>query len=586
MALKRMALRDFVIVRELDIDLSAGFTVLTGETGAGKSILIDALQLALGARADTSWVREGASRAEVSAEFELPAERLSWLNHWLLEAGFETDDALGNTLLLRRTVDAQGKSRAWINGSSATATQLKTLGDELVDIHGQHAWATLSRPDAVRGLLDAYAGNTSQQLSIHWSAWRQAGKALENAQKAQDTLQNERERVLWQISEVGKLAPGADEWVELNAQHARLSNAQSLIEAAQTALNTLQDDDNDAGTGASLGVIAGLVKAQLALQNRAQIEPEFQTLSEVLASNLAQIEDAAHSLSSYLRNTELEPERLEQLDERLSLWLSLARRYKRTPAELPALLASWKEELTRLDASTDLAALELSEQAAAKAYRAEALATSKKRQKAAPKLAVAITAAMQGLGMQGGAFEVALTPLDSPSEAGLEDISFLVAGHAGSTPRPVGKVASGGELSRIALAISVVTSQLGTAQTLIFDEVDSGVGGAVAETVGRLMKQLGVDRQVLAVTHLPQVAACADHHLVVAKQLVGSSTESSVSPVLGKQRVAEIARMLGGERVSDATLAHATEMIAIQANNTPATAIFTHKTRVLTQESA
>ncbi|MDO8459103.1 MAG: DNA repair protein RecN [Burkholderiaceae bacterium] len=582
MALKRMALRDFVIVRELDIDLAAGFTVLTGETGAGKSILIDALQLALGARADSTWVREGASRAEVSAEFEVPAGRQNWLNHWLQEAGFESD----GTLLLRRTVDTQGKSRAWINGSSATATQLKTLGDELVDIHGQHAWATLSRPDAVRGLLDAYAGNTSQQLSIYWSTWRQAGKALENAQKAQDTLQNERERVLWQISEVGKLAPGADEWVELNAQHAKLSNAQSLIEAAQTALNTLQDDDNDSGTGASLGVIAGLVKAQLALQNRAQIEPEFQTLSEVLASNLAQIEDAAHSLSGYLRQTELEPERLEQLDERLSLWLSLARRYKRTPAELPALLASWKEELTRLDASTDLAALELSEQAAAKAYWAEALAISKKRQKAAPKLAVAITEAMQGLGMQGGAFEVALTPLDSPSEAGLEDISFLVAGHAGSTPRPVGKVASGGELSRIALAISVVTSQLGTAQTLIFDEVDSGVGGAVAETVGRLMKQLGVDRQVLAVTHLPQVAACADHHLVVAKQLVGSSTESSVSPVLGKQRVAEIARMLGGERVSDATLAHATEMIAVQANNTPAKAIFTPKTRVLTQESA
>ena len=579
MALKRMALRDFVIVRELDIDLAAGFTVLTGETGAGKSILIDALQLALGARADSTWVREGASRAEVSAEFDVPAGRQNWLNHWLQEAGFESDD----TLLLRRTVDTQGKSRAWINGSSATATQLKTLGDELVDIHGQHAWATLSRPDAVRGLLDAYAGNTGQQLSIYWSAWRQASKALENAQKAQDTLQNERERVLWQISEVGKLAPGADEWVELNAQHARLSNAQSLIEAAQTALNTLQDDDSDSGTG---GVIAGLVKAQLALQNRVQIEPEFQALAEVLASNLAQIEDAAHSLSGYLRQTELEPERLEQLDERLSLWLSLARRYKRTPAELPTLLASWKEELTRLDASTDLAALERTEQAAAKAYQTEALAISKKRQKAAPKLAVAITEAMQGLGMQGGAFEVALTPLDSPTEAGLEDISFLVAGHAGSTPRPVGKVASGGELSRIALAISVVTSQLGTAQTLIFDEVDSGVGGAVAETVGRLMKQLGVDRQVLAVTHLPQVAACADHHLVVAKQLVGSSTESSVSPVLGKQRVAEIARMLGGERVSDATLAHATEMIATQANNTPAMVLFTPKTRVLTQESA
>ena len=572
-----MALRDFVIVRELDIDLAAGFTVLTGETGAGKSILIDALQLALGARADAGWVREGANRLEVSAEFDVLAARQRWLHDWLQEAGFEAHDGQENTLLLRRTVDLQGKSRAWINGSSATATQLKALGDELVDIHGQHAWATLNRPEAVRGLLDAYAGNNTQSLSIHWTAWRQAGKTLGNAKKAQDTLQNERERVLWQISEVGKLAPGDDEWEGLNAQHAKLSNAQSLLAAAQIALSALQNDDDDTGAG----VIAGLVKAQAALENRAQIEPEFQVLSEVLASNLAQIEDAAHTLNSYLRKTELEPERLEQLDERLSLWLSLARRYKRTPDELPALLASWKEELTRLDASTDLAALEAAEQAAAKIYQTEALAISKKRQKAAPKLAVAITEAMQGLGMQGGAFEVALTSLELPTEAGLEDIGFLVAGHAGSTPRPVGKVASGGELSRIALAISVVTSQLGTAQTLIFDEVDSGVGGAVAETVGRLMKQLGVDRQVLAVTHLPQVAACADHHLVVAKQLVGGSTESSVTPVLEKQRVAEIARMLGGERVTEATLMHATEMIAIQATNTPANAKFSSKIEVL-----
>lgn len=571
MALKRMVLRDFVIVRELDIDLAAGFTVLTGETGAGKSILIDALQLALGARADTAWIREGASRTEVSAEFEVPAAQQSWLTDWLQEAGFESED----TLRLRRTVDAQGKSRAWVNGSSATAAQLKALGDELVDIHGQHAWATLSRPDAVRGLLDAYAGNACQPLSTCWSAWRQASKALDSAKKAQDSLQHERERVLWQMSEVGKLAPGADEWDALNAQHAKLSNAQSLIEAAQTALTALQDDDDDAGTGTGLGVIAGLVKAQLALQNRAQIEPEFQVLSDALASNLAQLEDTAHTLSSYLRNTELEPDRLEQLDERLSLWLSLARRYKRTPAELPALLASWTEELTRLDACSDLAALEAAEQVAAKAYQTEAAVVSKKRQHAAPKLARAVSEAMQGLGMQGGAFEVALTPLESPTAAGLEDISFLVAGHAGSTPRPVGKVASGGELSRIALAISVVTSQLGTAQTLIFDEVDSGIGGAVATTVGRLMKQLGIDRQVLAVTHLPQVAACADQHLVVAKQRVGSSTESHVSPADGQQRVAEIARMLGGERVSDTTLAHAIEMIAINPANTPADPLFT-----------
>ena len=577
MALKRIALRDFVIVRELELDLSSGFTVLTGETGAGKSILIDALQLALGARADTAWVREGASRTEVSAEFDVPLERKAWLNHWLTEAGFVIDE----TLLLRRTVDTQGKSRAWINGSSATATQLKELGDELVDIHGQHAWATLSRADAVRGLLDAYAGNNCLPLSTLWTQWRAATKALDNAKAAMSNLQNERERVLWQIAEVGKLAPGADEWDELSAQHTKLSNAQSLLEAAQTAFSALQDDDSGSRSAGN-DVISGLVKAHSALQNREHIEPEFKALADVLSSTLAQLEDAAHSLNSYLRNTELEPQRLAELDERMALWLSLSRRYKRTPEELPVLLASWKVELTRLDASTDLAALEAAEQQAAKAYQAEATAISKKRRVAAPKLAAAITAAMQGLGMQGGAFEVALTALEAPAEAGLEEVGFLVAGHAGSTPRPVGKVASGGELSRIALAISVVTSQLGTAQTLIFDEVDAGVGGAVAETVGRLMKQLGLDRQVLAVTHLPQVAACANQHLVVAKQLLGQTTESSVTPVEKTERVNEIARMLGGAKVTDATIAHAIDMIATQAINTLANAefepIFTAKT--------
>ena len=571
MALKRIALRDFVIVRELELDLASGFTVLTGETGAGKSILIDALQLALGARADTAWVREGATRAEVSAEFDIPAARKVWLNTWLEEAGFEVED----TLLLRRTVDTAGKSRAWVNGSSATATQLKELGDELVDIHGQHAWATLSRADAVRGLLDAYAGNHCQPLSAFWTQWRAATKALDTAKAAMHNLQNERERVLWQIAEVGKLAPGADEWDELNAQHTKLSNAQSLLEAAQTAFSALQDDESGSNADAHFNVMSGLVKAHSALEARAHIEPEFKALADVLASNLAQLEDAAHSLNSYLRKTELEPQRLAELDERMALWLSLSRRYKRTPEELPALLASWKEELTRLDASTDLAALEAAEQKAAKAYQTEASAISKKRRASAPKLAEAITSAMQGLGMQGGAFEVALTALDAPAEAGLEDVGFLVAGHAGSTPRPVGKVASGGELSRIALAISVVTSQLGTAQTLIFDEVDAGVGGAVAETVGRLMKQLGVDRQVLAVTHLPQVAACADQHLVVAKRLQGHNTESSVTEVVQTDRVNEIARMLGGAQVTEATILHATEMIASQAINTPAKGIFT-----------
>jgi DNA repair protein RecN (Recombination protein N) len=545
MSLKRITLRDFVIVRELELDLSAGLTVLTGETGAGKSILIDALQLALGARAEAGVVREGAARADISAEFDAPAGLAAWLE----EAGFDTTD----TLLLRRSVDAQGKSRAWINGSPATATQLREAGDQLVDIHGQHAWQSLTRPEPVRGLLDAYAGIGTAPLARLWQQWRAAQSALAEARTAQDTLQRERERLAWQIGEVDKLAPGADEWEELNAHHTRLSNAQALLDAAQAALAALEEDET--------GALGGLARSHQLLQNQEHIEPDFRELAQVLASSLAQAEDAAHSLHAWLRKTDPDPDRLAELDTRMGLWLSLARRYKRTPAELPGLLAAWKDELARLDAAADLAALEAAEHQAREAYMAQARLISKARAKAAPQLAKAITLAMQGLGMQGGRFEVALQNSEHPAQSGLEDVGFLVAGHAGSTPRPVGKVASGGELSRIALAIAVTTSQLGTAQTLIFDEVDSGVGGAVAETVGRLMKQLGRDRQVLAVTHLPQVAACADHHLVVSKQADGGGTASTVAGVEGEQRVAEVARMLGGERLSGTTLAHAKEML-------------------------
>ncbi len=548
MSLQHIVLRDFVIVRELDLDLSSGFSALTGETGAGKSILIDALQLVLGARAESSVVREGAARAEISVEFDTTPEILQWLD----AEGFPnlaTDDQL----LLRRTIDAQGKSRAWINGSLATATQLRALGDRVLDIHGQHAWQSLTRPDAVRGLLDAYAGVTLQSLTQAWAHWRQAMQTLQDARNAQTTLQEERERLLWQITEVDKLSPALDEWDELNSQHTRLSNAQALMDAAQNAIDALEDDDR--------GALRLLSKAQDVLQSQTDVEPEFSSLVDVMASSLAQAADVAHSLNTYLGRTELDPARLQTLDDRMSLWMSLARRFKRTPQELPALYQEWKVRLSQLDAATDLEALEAAEAKAATAYQAQARKVSQARAQAAPQLATAITQAMQGLGMQGGRFEVQLDKTEHPTASGLESITFLVAGHPGSTPRPVGKVASGGELSRIALAIAVTTSALGTAQTLIFDEVDSGVGGAVAETVGRLMKQLGQDRQVLAVTHLPQVAACADHHLVVSKHSDAQGTSSQVTALSADARVNEIARMLGGEKVSDTTLAHAREML-------------------------
>ena len=552
MALRHISLRDFVIVRELDLNLSQGFSVLTGETGAGKSILIDALQLALGERSDASVVREGATRCEVTAEFDCPPKA----NAILEDAGFE----ISNTLLLRRSVDAQGKSRAWVNGSQATATQLRALGEMLLDIHGQHAWQSLTRPDAVRGLLDAYAGLSTDTLKTAWHTWRQTQQAVQNARHAQDSLSREQERLAWQIGELDKLAPALDEWEELNAQHTRLSHAQALIDAGQSALSTL-DGDESSRLGADTGALGLLSKAINNLQDQSHVEPEFQSMVDVLQSSLAQAEDAVHSLQSYLRKTDLDPDRLNELDTRMSQWLSLARRYKRPPEELAALLAGWKQELNALEAASDLEGLEAQEKAAAQAYQTEAKKLSQLRKKAAPKLAQSVTQAMQNLGMQGGRFEVALIGLDQAAQHGLEDIQFLVAGHAGSTPRPVGKVASGGELSRIALAIAVTTSELGEAGTLIFDEVDSGVGGAVAETVGRLMKQLGVHRQVLAVTHLPQVAACADHHLWVSKTSAQEGVSSSVTPISGEQRVTEIARMLGGEKLSATTLAHAREML-------------------------
>ena len=545
MSLRAMGLRDFVIVRSLDLEFSSGLSVLTGETGAGKSILIDALQLALGARAEASVVREGATRCEISAEFDTSAP----VQQWLSEAGFDASDSL----LLKRTIDAQGKSRAWINGSAATATQLREVGDCLVDIHGQHAWQSLTRPDAVRGLLDAYSGIDTKALAALWQEWRASQLALEQAKLAQSNLVQERERLEWQISELEKLNPLPDEWETLNADHTRLSHAQTLLDAAQHALRELDTDDQ--------GALAQLAKAQNLLADQAAVEPEFQNLADVLASSLAQTSDAAHSLQAWLRRTDLDPQRLQSLDERMGLWMSLARRYKRQPAELAALLQSWRHELKRLEQASDLAALEKALALAGQAYQAEARRVSQTRGRGAPKLAKAITQAMQGLGMQGGSFEVALNKLPQGQSSGLEEVVFLVAGHAGSTPRPVGKVASGGELSRIALAIAVTTSALGQAQTLIFDEVDSGVGGAVAETVGRLMQQLGADRQVLAVTHLPQVAACAHHHWVVTKRSDKSGSFSELQAVTDNDRVQEIARMLGGDKRSATSLAHAQEML-------------------------
>lgn len=552
MALRNLSLRDFVIVPALDLELESSFTALTGETGAGKSILIDALQLALGARADALWVREGQARCEIGAEFDCPAPVVAWLQ----ENGFEHD---ASSLLLRRVIDAGGKSRAWINGSPATVTQLRELGEHLVDIHGQHAWQSLTRPAAVRALLDAYAGVNTTVLSSAWQSWREADAALNEARSAQQTLAQERERLMWQIGELDKLAPVEGEWDELNQQHGRLSHAQALIDAAHLAAQALESDDS--------GGLTQLAHAQQALEDLRDIEPEFRSAVDILEACLAQARDVAHSLHAYLRRSDPDPAQLSALDERIGLWLSLARRYRRQPEELPALHEGWRADLRRLDAAADLGALESHLEQARAAYMQCASQISSSRRQAATRLAREVTTAMQELGMQGGRFEVSLEPLAEPAAHGTESIVFLVASHASGTARPVDRVASGGELSRLALAIAVTTSQLGSAPTLVFDEVDSGVGGAVATTVGRLLRRLGQDRQVLCVTHLPQVAACAEHHLLVSKQGNDQGITSTVKALDLSRRTDEVARMLGGDPTSATSRAHALEMLSVPADS-------------------
>ena len=563
--LKRIALQDFVIVHALDLDIGVGFSVLTGETGAGKSILIDALQLALGSRGDAALVREGAVRAEIAAEFDLPAS----LAGWMQEAGFDT---AGGTLLLRRTIDAQGKSRAWINGGSATVGQLREAGEHLVEIHGQHAWQSLTRPAAVRALLDAQAGLDLAPLAAAWGHWRQALQALEQARRQRDTLDQERERLQWQVSELDRLNPGEHEWAELNAEHTRLAHAQALLEAARSALAAVSEGDPSAD-----GLAA---RAADALEAVSGYDAALGSVADVLRSAQAQLQDAAHSLQTYLARQEPDPHRLAELDERLSTWMQSARRHRRQPAELPALLQGWRQELQALEASADLAALEQRAAQAEQAWRTEAQKVSRARKTAAPRLAAAVTQAMQQLGMEGGRFEVAVTPVQEPQSFGLEQVEFLVAGHAGSSPRALAKVASGGELSRLALAIAATAATTatgaisttaattsrqrptqGAVPTLIFDEIDAGVGGAVGDSVGRLMKQLGANTQVLAVTHLAQVAACADGHFLVSKASPQGRTVTDVQPVAGEARVSEIARMLGGERLAGTSRAHAQALL-------------------------
>jgi DNA repair protein RecN (Recombination protein N) len=549
--LRHLSIRDFVIVAALDLEFDTGFTVFSGETGAGKSILIDALALTLGARADADVVRAGQTRADITASFSTHAQADTWLTEHALDgSGPEY-----GTVMLRRVLDANGRSRAFINGTPATLTQLREIGEMLVDIHGQHAHQLLMRPDAQRALFDNHAGLNplASQVAAAWRSWRDAVAAGETAQARERELQLERERLAWQLSELEKLAPQAGEWEESNAEHRRLSHAANLIEGVQAALGTLSEADD--ALLRQLGAMTARLRAL------AEIDGALDDVLAALEPAEIQLQEAAYSLSHYAQRLELDPQRLAALESRLDALHACARKFRLKPESLPAEFEARRAQLAALDAATDMAGLHARATELHSAYLEHARALSQARAGAAQALSQAVTAGMQELAMAGGSFAVTLAPLPEGGPHGLEQVEFRVAGHPGVPLRPLAKTASGGELARISLALSVIASAASPTPTLIFDEVDSGIGGAVAEVVGRLLRQLGRDRQVLCVTHLPQVAARGEHHFRVAKALQDGSTVSSVLPLDKPRRVEEVARMLGGLEITATTRKHAKEML-------------------------
>jgi DNA repair protein RecN (Recombination protein N) len=544
-----LSIRNFVIVDNLDLEFAPGFTVLTGETGAGKSILIDALLLALGERADADVVREGATRADISAEFRAGGEALAWLRA-------NDFDADGDAVLLRRTVDGGGRSKAFVNGTPATLAQLRTLGELLVDVHGQHAHQSLLRAAAQQQLLDEHGGlgAEAKAVAVAFADYRRAAKARADAEAMSASAAAEQDRLRWIVDELTELAPQPGEWEAVQAEHKRLSHAAGLLEGAQAAIDALSEAEGSA--------LEKLDAVTSRLGPLAAFDGRLAPMLETIEAARIQIDDAARELTHYLDRTDLDETRLAEVEARVGSLHTAGRKFKTTPDALPALLADAQARLVSLAAAADLDALRKQEEQAQRSYMAAANALSKRRQQAAAAMSREVTRAMQDLAMAGGRFEVALTPAE-PAAGGLERVEFLVAGHAGVTPKPLSKIASGGELARISLAIAVIAATATPVATLIFDEVDAGIGGAVADTVGRLLKQLGQQRQVLCVTHLPQVAARGDQHLQVSKVPAdGGPPVSRIAPLDRKSRIEELARMLGGIEITDTTRKHAREMLA------------------------
>ena len=551
-----LSLSDFVIVDQLKLNFETGFTVLTGETGAGKSITLDAIGLLLGDKADYGQVRQGAKEARLSALFDI--SQLPQLQAQLHEQGFLNDGS--DELAIRRIIDAKGKSRSFINNQAATLAQLKQIGSQLIDIHGQNAHHSLNHETAQRELLDAFANHQEsvQAVKTAYHQWQQAKKALHDAQNQAETLEIERERLEWQYNELAQLHLRPNEWEQLSQSHDSLAHAAELLQAAQFTEDTL-DGDN--------GIQRQLYQCQKTLTQLSHIEPRFAESLQLLASIEAELSEVSANMRDVAAYVEINPNELAAQEARLSELVSMARKYRVEPEELLAKQTEIETALAALEAAADIAALEAAVQQSEQAYFNLAQPLSHRRQQTAKRLSQETTAHMQELAMKGAHFHIELLPCP-PSAHGLEHIQYQVAANKGSALRPLNKVASGGELARISLALQVVTSQYTHVPTLIFDEVDTGIGGGVAEIVGKALRALGKQHQVLAVTHLPQVAACGEHHWQVYKHSDGEQTISQIN-ILNKQgRTEEIARMLGGEVLTDLTRRHAAELLTLSSAST------------------
>ncbi|MFO1404917.1 MAG: DNA repair protein RecN [Azonexus sp.] len=548
--LRRLTLRDFVIVDRLELDFSTGFGALTGETGAGKSILVDALALALGDRGDASVVRAGCDKAEIAAAFDIAA--LAGIRDWLAANDLEGEDEL----LLRRVIDSGGRSRAYINGSPATVQQLREVGESLVDIHGQHAHQSLLRADAQRALLDGHAGQSdlASATAAAFRAWREAEGALKTAVTGGEAVSREREQLEWQLRELEGLGFTQEEWAALESEHRRLAHSAGLLEGAQFALAVLADSD-----GACVGSVDSVAGR---LADLADYDPALAEIVSLVESAQAELGEAVSLLRRYADRVDLDPGRLAEVEGRIEAIHGAARKFRVRPEDLGGLLVSWRERLLEIGDAGDLGALEKRVETARNDYCGKAERLSEGRRQAATTLAAAVTELMAELALAAGRLEIALLP-GEPAAYGVEQVEFRVAGLAGAEPRALAKVASGGELSRISLAIQVVTSRSASVPTLVFDEVDVGIGGGVAEIVGRLLAELGQERQVLCVTHLPQVAARADWQWQVSKTSREGMVLSSIAALDPEARVGEIARMLGGVEITDITRRHARELLGI-----------------------